>query len=253
MEKPIVLMYHDVYLSDPSESGFCSPGANYYKLSSKQFEEHVNRVSALRQSGKIKNEVIFTFDDGGISFISVVAPILEKYGYVGHFFIATDKIGQKGFLNKDQIKRLYCRHHILGAHSASHPEDMRHLEQSNRTYEWEESIRTINHILGAKTDSVSVPNGYYNKEDIHILASNNIRIAYTSTIGQNDVIDGVILIGRVAITSAVTADYIEKMLTKTRYIKMMQLRQKCLTLTKAVLGNTYMPIKRFFRYIQVKL
>ena len=74
----IVLMYHCVYANDSKESGFQSFGANVYKLSSIQFEK---QVKAIREAYPIDCPVVFTFDDGGVSFYSVIAPILEKYHF----------------------------------------------------------------------------------------------------------------------------------------------------------------------------
>lgn len=247
----IVLMYHDVYKDSPSESGFCSPGANYYKLESMHFEQHIDRILKLKQSGKLKSDVVLTFDDGGVSFYSIIAPILEKYGFVGHFFIATDKIGQEGFLNEGEIRSLYSRHHILGAHSASHPENIQLLSQREREKEWKKSIITINRIIGISIESVSIPNGYYCKEDINTLIGHDIKTIFTSKIGQNELINGVHIKGRIAITSSCSADFIEQLLTNPIVIKKMRFKQRCLDIMKKVLGNFYMPIKKVIRIIQI--
>lgn len=73
-------MYHDVYIKNPLETGFQSKGANIYKLSIDDFDKQISSLV------KYKNKIRLTFDDGGISFHSVIAPILEKYGFKGFFF-----------------------------------------------------------------------------------------------------------------------------------------------------------------------
>lgn len=41
--KQIVLMYHDVFVSDVKESGFQTPGAMPYKVSANNYETHVKQ------------------------------------------------------------------------------------------------------------------------------------------------------------------------------------------------------------------
>lgn len=87
----IVLMYHDVYRDSPSESGFQNNTAIKYKVNTKRFEEHVSAVyDYLRNKRLPANTVDFTFDDGGVSFLTGAAPILEKYGFEANFIFQLD-------------------------------------------------------------------------------------------------------------------------------------------------------------------
>ena len=89
-------MYHDIVTKTDKSSGFQNDSAFQYKVEESAFEE---QVKALQ--GK---DVVFTFDDGGESFLTKIAPILEKYGFKGVFFISTKYIGTQGFLTKEQVK-----------------------------------------------------------------------------------------------------------------------------------------------------
>ena len=62
-----------------------------------------------------------TFDDGGISFYTLIADRLEALGWRAHCFVPTDIIGRPGFLTRAQIQELDRRGHHIGSHSASHP------------------------------------------------------------------------------------------------------------------------------------
>ena len=42
--QPVSLLFHDVYVSDVSESGFNSPAADRYKLSLREFEAQLGTV-----------------------------------------------------------------------------------------------------------------------------------------------------------------------------------------------------------------
>lgn len=105
----ICLMYHDIVTRDDKSSGFQNESAFQYKVNEKDFEK---QVKALR--GK---DVIFSFDDGGVSFITEAAPILEKYGFKGFFFISTKYIDTPGFLSREQVKCLAEHGHCVGSHS----------------------------------------------------------------------------------------------------------------------------------------
>jgi peptidoglycan/xylan/chitin deacetylase (PgdA/CDA1 family) len=58
--------------------------------------------------------LLFTFDDGGVSFLDLIAPALERHGWRGLFFIATNWIGSPGFLKASQIAELRQRGHHIG-------------------------------------------------------------------------------------------------------------------------------------------
>lgn len=75
----INLMYHDVYRHEVKESGFIRERDLPYKINAIAFEEQVKAISDYCKIMELpKDYVVFTFDDGGKSFHSVIAPILEK-------------------------------------------------------------------------------------------------------------------------------------------------------------------------------
>src|SRR5438876_863848 len=59
----VSLLFHDVYRSDPSESGFCSPGADRYKLTVERFAAQLDGVAAACDAFPF----LITVDDGGVS------------------------------------------------------------------------------------------------------------------------------------------------------------------------------------------
>ncbi|HMM12746.1 MAG TPA: polysaccharide deacetylase family protein [Bacteroidales bacterium] len=78
----------------------------------------------------------FTFDDGFEECYTIIAPLLEKYGTRGAFFInsnyiSSDKAYQKDFnirvntytkspMSWDQVRELHRRGHIIGSHNLDH-------------------------------------------------------------------------------------------------------------------------------------
>src|SRR5258706_9293223 len=95
--KIVSLLFHDVYASDPLESGFRSPAANRYKLSIPEFEMQLDGLveagvdtpllaaawAASDDNGsripdtESRTPALISFDDGGESYYSAAADRLE--------------------------------------------------------------------------------------------------------------------------------------------------------------------------------
>src|SRR5579859_5205585 len=123
------LLYHDVVENAEWESsGFTGPGTSRYKLNRPEFEAHLVAVAKVRKDAPcLAHELLtmrdnsfpflLTFDDGGVSAVTVIAGILRTFGSHAHFFVTADRIGQKGFLNAEQIRFLRAEGHVIGSHS----------------------------------------------------------------------------------------------------------------------------------------
>jgi len=117
--QPVSLLFHDVYESEPRESGFRSPAADRYKLSVPEFEAQLDGLAELRiPNPEPRFRAVLTFDDGGISYYTVIADRLEALGLRAHCFVSTDHIGERGFLAPQQIRELDARGHTIGTHAA---------------------------------------------------------------------------------------------------------------------------------------
>ena len=135
----VSLLFHDVYASDAGESGFRSPAADRYKLTVPAFEAQLDGLWDV--------EAQLTFDDGGLSYYTVVADRLEAVGRRGYCFVTTDFIGQRGFLSPEQIRELDARGHVIGTHSASHPARFSALTTDEMRDEWSGSRMKLEDIL----------------------------------------------------------------------------------------------------------
>ncbi len=233
------LMYHDIVTSSDKSSGFQNESAFQYKVEKTAFEE---QIKALQ--GK---DVVFTFDDGGESFINVAAPILEKYGFKGVFFIATDSIGTPGFLDAIQIKELDTRGHIIGSHSSSHPHNMSLLSDAEIEREWGASITVLEKILCHKVEIASIPNGYSSSIIIEKAKSAGIRYLYTSTPSDREVQIGEMhIIGRYVIHDKMTTDDVVGIVNSGYVRKMKYLKWGVLEVLKGLLGSKYDRVKSQF-------
>jgi peptidoglycan/xylan/chitin deacetylase (PgdA/CDA1 family) len=174
--KTLSIMYHDVVENgNYAASGFSGEGADIYKLDRKDFAQ---QLAAIQAAGG--REVLLTFDDGGVSAYDPVAEMLEQYGWRGYFFITTDWIGRSGFLNREQIRELDQRGHIIGSHSCSHPKRMSREPRERLIAEWKESTERLAAIVGHPVTVASVPGGYYSRQVAEAAAEAGIETLFTS-------------------------------------------------------------------------
>ena len=198
--KIVSLLFHDVYASDPSESGFRSDAADRYKLSIPAFEAQVDGLSdsgvdapvltnALLASTcgepriphpESRIAALITFDDGGESYYTAAADRLEALGWRGHCFVTTDYIGQRGFLTAEQIRELDARGHVIGSHSATHPARFSALSPAEMRREWSHSRVLLEDLLGRAVTVGSVPGGYFSPTVASAAAAAGLRVLFTS-------------------------------------------------------------------------
>ena len=242
--KKIVLMYHDVYEKSPAESGFNSPGANHYKISKNVFTEHVKTISQYCESkGLDKKNIVFTFDDGGVSFYTIIAPILEEYGWRGIFFISTKFVGTNAFLNQKQIVDLSKRGHIIGAHSHCH-KVLTDISLEEVKYELTTNKVCLESILERPIETISIPNGSYSNDILKITIDTGFNPIYTSKpTTQIETFLGKDLIGRYAIMHDTTANDVIKIISSVVLRNWMRYRYEILKLAKQALGAYYYRIR----------
>lgn len=231
----ISLMFHDI-VTKGLISGFQNESAFQYKVDKDAFEEIAKNLSPTRTQ--------FTFDDGGLSFLTIAAPILEKYGHRGVFFVATDYISTPGFLSVEQVKELDKRGHIVGSHSCSHPHNMAVLQEDAISKEWKESKTKLEEILGHTMEYASIPNGYSSKTVVTKAREAGIKYLYTSTpIDRVKNVKGISLIGRYVIHDKMSTQEVTNIVESRN--KRIKKYAKWLVIEsiKFVLGNQYDKVK----------
>ena len=207
---PITMLYHDVtpVLADDS-SGFAGPEAARYKLTPEEFVRHLDAVATkvtrppcvttsvdeLRRAAS--DSWLITFDDGGVSAMTDIAEQLERRGWRGWFFIATDDIDTPSFCTRAQLRELHERGHVIGSHSCSHPERISNCSREQLLDEWQRSRATLTEIIGHPVTTASVPGGFYSREVARTAAASGIEVLFNSepTTGLFDV-DGCLIVGR---------------------------------------------------------
>jgi peptidoglycan/xylan/chitin deacetylase (PgdA/CDA1 family) len=191
------LLFHDVFVSDPAESGFNSPAADRYKLSSTEFDAQLAGLETAR----------LTFDDGGVSFYTIVADKLEARGLRACCFVTTDFIGRPGFLDASQLRELDARGHVIGTHSASHPARFSTLSRPEMWREWVESRHRLEDVLGHAVTTGSVPGGYFSRVVGSAAAESGLHLLFNSEpVRSVREIDRCVIAGRFTIRGGAPAD-----------------------------------------------
>jgi len=237
--RAVSLLFHDVYASDPAESGFRSPAADRYKLTIVAFDAQMDALSRIPDLGS-RIPVAITVDDGGVSYYTVAADRLEALELRGHCFVSTDFIGQRGFLTAAQIRELDARGHVIGSHSASHPARFSSLTPAEMRREWLTSRRALEDITGRDVTTGSVPGGYFSAEVAKAAADAGLSVLFTSepTV-ERSAIDGCVLAGRFTIRRGHPHDMAQRFTTSAWARCGAWIDWNAKALVKPVLGPSY--------------
>ena len=168
-KKYLTFLYHEA--TDSSDNtGFQRNSNLPYKHKLNEFYDNIDiivencsNIITINDLNNSPNGTLLTFDDGGKSAM-IIADYLEQKNLKGHFFITTNMIGKKCFLNKKDIIELHDRGHIIGSHSHSHPNVFKSLTYNQMIFEWLESKKILENILNIKVETCSVPGGDANKD-----------------------------------------------------------------------------------------
>ena len=210
----VALMYHDIVAAGSEDSsGFPGRDAALYKVTPEIFAAHLDaiasvlrRLRAAAAPPALPAQPAITFDDGGIS-ASAAADVLDRHALVGHFFVTTNYIGTRGFVDGRALRDLHRRGHVIGSHSCSHPLRMGHCPWPQLVDEWTRSRRTLEDIVGHEVRTASVPGGDFAPAVAEAAARAGITRLFTSepTRGSREAF-GLTLSGRFTIQRWTTAD-----------------------------------------------
>jgi len=184
-------MYHAI-LSDEVFHGYSDKGDIVYVVDKNEFECQLKYlrnnnyksylISELPLSDSNDNNVIITFDDGHISNYKVAFPILQKYGFKATFFVTTDWIGRKYYMNNSQIQKLSNSGMEIGSHGHTH-QFLDYLKYDDVVNELTKSQKILNSITGKSIISFAAPGGRLNEECENICHKLGIDFICTSKVG----------------------------------------------------------------------
>ncbi|GGG71968.1 polysaccharide deacetylase family protein [Paenibacillus radicis (ex Gao et al. 2016)] len=88
------------------------------------------------------------------------------------------------WMNKDDVRTLHNRGHMIGLHTHTHPTLTEALNKEEQKNEYKENFDILYEILGTKPVSVSHPCNSYNEDTIRILEDLNIRLGFRSNMNN---------------------------------------------------------------------
>lgn len=153
---------------------------NYTCLSQKGLDDFLAGKRSLAKPG-----LLITFDDGYQSQYDIAAPILEKHGLSGWFFVITaacdrdrkiiktdaEALNTAYFMNWSHLSKLIARGHTIGCHTHNH-RNVGKLQVEEFPLELEQSKQTLEDQLEIPIRSFCFPFGTadsYSSETLKLL------------------------------------------------------------------------------------
>ena len=138
-DEAIIVLFHRVNDAYPNDS---------LTYTNRKFEDFVRffgrffdvislteLLRRLESGSELRGRLVVTFDDGYLRNATVAAPILERYGQRGCFFVTTEFIGsdhvawwdaenriQSQWMTWDHVRSLRAAGHDIGSHTLTHPD-----------------------------------------------------------------------------------------------------------------------------------
>jgi peptidoglycan/xylan/chitin deacetylase (PgdA/CDA1 family) len=129
--------------------------SGYHTISPAQLYDYLVYNKALPNK-----PVMITFDDSRVEGYTIAAPILEKYGFRGVFFIMTITYNKKNYLSKDQIAQLAKAGHTIGLHTWDHT-----MVTKYNDADWQKQLtdakKGLEKVVGKPVEYWAYPYGIY--------------------------------------------------------------------------------------------
>ncbi|GAB3534696.1 hypothetical protein GCM10027443_22190 [Pontibacter brevis] len=191
-----ILCYHQIRDWRSSDSR----QAKDYIVPVARFEEHIkmladsgyhtilpDQLTAYLTTGAPLPEkpIMLTFDDTNLDQYTEAAPVLEKYGFRGMFFVMTVSLGRPRYMSREQVKELADRGHGIGSHTWDH-QNVKKLKGEDWVTQVEKPSKVLEEITGKPVTYFAYPFGLWNKEAIAELKNRGIMAAFQLANSRDD-------------------------------------------------------------------
>jgi len=130
--------------------------SGYHSISPDQLYQYLVYNQTLPQK-----PVMITFDDSREEHSEIAAPVMEKYGFRGVFFIMTITYNKKNYMTTDQIAQLTKAGHTIGLHSWDHTMVIKYKDAADWQKQVAEPKKKLEGIVGKAVEYWAYPNGVY--------------------------------------------------------------------------------------------
>lgn len=175
INKEIILNFHGI--GQPHAQ--VGPDEIPYWIGEDFFDDILVLAKGHRNSGMI----VFTFDDGNRSDLTIAAERLQSRGLKGKFYVLASRFDSQHYLSRDDARRLCEMGMEIGLHGRDHV-DWRTIASDRLADETIAAKHEISAAIGRAVDSVAIPFGAYNVRVIKHLRACQFERIYTSDGGS---------------------------------------------------------------------
>jgi peptidoglycan/xylan/chitin deacetylase (PgdA/CDA1 family) len=147
--------------------------SGYHSISPAQLYDYLAYNKALPAK-----PFVITFDDSRVEHSEIAAPVLEKHGFRGAFFIMTITYNKKNYMTKDQIAGLAKAGHTVGLHSWDHTMVIKYKEAADWDKQVVEPQKKLAEIVGKPVEYWAYPNGVYDHKSA-VEQSKHFKISFS--------------------------------------------------------------------------
>lgn len=161
----LVLTYHRIVDTPGAITGF-------FDVSASELDQHLQAAVRIWGAGAdpalVSKEshsseragFLVTFDDGTTDHYSTAAPLLERSGLRGVFFVSTALLGSPGYMTVEQCQELQKRGHFVESHSHDH-KVLVGLEPDEMRKQFLVSRQLLRELGLGQAEFFAVPGGYF--------------------------------------------------------------------------------------------
>lgn len=240
----VFLMYHEIEAPGAPPTSLDS-GSLRYVVHRERFRDQVSWLQSQGMVGRSvaqwlaertrPRQIVFTFDDGCRSDLTVAAPILAEAGFGATFYVTVNNVGRTGYLSLAELRELHALGFEIGAHSMTHaflPE----LDDAALWRETHDARRWLEDAIGAPVPSFSCPGGRCDRRVMERVSAAGYGSLATSRIGVNRPGSSPIGLARVVITRSTTDAEFRHVAMGEGFVGA-RVRAAVLDLAKSLLGN----------------
>lgn len=171
---PIILYHYVEVVKDDKDTIRKSLNINPYIFEKqlKDLKDHNYKTYFVKDipgifKGKVPyttKSVILTFDDGYEDFYTDAFPLLKKYNTKATLYVVHSFIGQKGFLNKEQLSEIIKSGLVeIGSHAVNHI-NMAAIAPEHAKWQIFQSKTLLEELLKIKIDTFAYPYGGFDEK-----------------------------------------------------------------------------------------